>query len=167
MPCGTRCYPAIEYACQGPYRSETLSAKFCNWVDLIALIRNQINLDLAAGETVNSDTTAALAAELVAQLDAESTVYTALDGVAGSAATANQFGIVTQINCSLLNTLVSTCSDDPLINLGVLAVAGGFNYATGNDSALLGFLCCLSNHFRSIQVFLERFAKAKACECPC
>ena len=168
MPCcGPRCYPAIDWALQGTQKQETLALKFCNWVDLIALIRNQINLDICSGETVNSTTTATLAAELVTQLDAEPTVYTANGGVSSPADTANEFGLVAEINCALLNVLVRACVEaNPLVNLGVIAAAGTLDYAT-DTSATIQFLCCLSDHFRSLQNFLERYAKAKTCESPC
>ena len=168
MPCsGTRCYPAIDWALQGSQKQEALSTKFCNWVDLVALIRNQITLDLAAGETANTATTAALAAELVAQLDNESNVYTALDGVSGTADTANEFGLVCEINCKLLNVLVRDCNTtENTVNLGALAVAGDVTYE-GNVDDYTQFLCCVADHFRAIQSFLERFVQAKRCEVPC
>lgn len=167
MPCcGPRCYPAIDWALQGSQKQEALAIKFCNWVDLIALIRNQINLDIAAGLTSPITTTQTLAAELIVQLDAEPTVYTATSGVSSYAATANEFGLVAEINCTLLNVLVRACVEaDPLVNLGVIA-NGTLVYAD-DDSATIQFLCCLSDHFRSLQNFLERYAKAKACESPC
>jgi len=167
MPCsGTRCYPAIDWALQGSQKQEALSTKFCNWVDLIALIRNQISLDLAAGQTANSATTAELATELVTQLDAESGVYTALNGVASGAGTANEFGLICEINCKLLNVLVRSCTDNTSVNLDTVATEGALVYATDNSDTTQ-FLCCLSEHFRAVQTFLERFGAAKRCEVPC
>ena len=164
---GNRCYPAIDWALQGSQKQVALAGKFCNWVDLVGLIRAQISLDLAAGALVPSATTAALAASLITQLDGESGIYTALNDVAAGAATANQFGLVCEINCTLLNVLVRACTNVADTDLGNISGATLDYTDTAEVNAHTQFLCCISDHFRAIQAFLERFAKAKSCEQPC
>ena len=167
MPCsGKRCVAAIDIALQGSQKQEALARKLCGFVDLIALIRNQIVLDQNDNLPAPSPETQGLATELIRQINSLGELYTETL----SAANAQQFGLVCEINCRLLNVLIKRC---------VAVDNTGANYTLGNianGTALYSlnytvtpaeFLCCVSEHFARLQAFLERFAEAKRCEVPC
>ena len=169
---GDKCYTSIDWALQGPQKQRALSGKFCNWIDLIALIRSQINLDISAGETSPSQVTMELVSTLIDQLDEEKFVYKTNFSdppVDVDAADATGFGLICEINCKLLNVLVKKCSETvdgvPVATLDSVKTLNYTNSVAVN--AHLHFLCCVSDHFRELQVFLERFVKAKGCESPC
>lgn len=148
------------------YRQAALAVKFANWIDLLALIRQQVGLDIQGKLIEPSLTTMNLVNELIRQLDETNEVYTGLNDVDISAALANQFGLIMHLHhhCRPLHIMVkNTCSEtsDPpsssdattFTSLGSFISVPGL-YGIENQQAIHLFLCCLTEHFKELHHFL-------------
>ena len=175
---GSSCVPAIALALQGSQKQALLATKICGLIDLIALIRDQMGLDVGANLTLPGETTQDLVKELMTQIDALGEIYNAdRSNVSSTSKNAQYFGITMEINCRLLNVLIKRCystNSTGNFTLGnfVNSSYTGFitpqvNYAKNYDITPTEFLCCIAEQFARLQSFLERFVNAKKCESIC
>ncbi len=157
------CISAIDNALFN-FDFESLDKKICGLIDLIALIRAQIENDLIIPSTIPSDQTRDLFSQLIQMLDSLGKLIK-LDGNNNSieAGLALTFGLRQTINCRDIVIYKRTCvvidQLDNIYTLKDFAVGGKGEYTAiafgGYKISPIDYICCLQDYFSNLLKYIS------------